>query len=332
MIRSRPRGVRSARGALRLAPLLALAAALLSTRTTAAPPSGDKRFTFVDTLLSPAPAPGRARLWLLREQFARKSPLPPERVYLDGAPVAFLPQQSYVAFDVDPGPHVLTGVVGALPVVMELPPGAVRLLRLRELIDEHDVTQSRWIADNPDLAREMVASAGLPFVRATPRGQEELERKASNAWSRPPARPATPDSGAGGFTDILFEHPLDPLNLKREFSVYTGKLELGAERLDYYMEKRRRDVRVVIPYASIVDLRYGGTRFTGTAPWIDVFYRSTAGTMRASFAPASPDEPESVYNRLFFDLEERWHAARPALTDSVPEAPHPTAPLDPASR
>ena len=332
MHRTHPRGNRSGWSA-RLAFFLTLAALpSLALPADAAPLSGDKRFAFADTVVARAIAPGHARLWLLREQFARKNPLPPERVYLDGTPLAFLPQQSYIALDVPAGSHVLTGVVGALPVRMEFVAREVRLLRLRELIDDHDVTQSRWIADNPEVAQDLVAQGELPFVRLTPRGADELARRKDNAWSRVPHAAAVPDSDASGFTEILFEHPLDPLNLKREFSIYTGKIELGADRLDYYMEKRRRDVRVVIPYASIVDLRYGGTRFTGTAPWIDVFYRSGSGTLRASFAPAAPAEAESIYNRLFFELEQRWRAARPARTDSIPEEPHPAAPVDPGSR
>jgi hypothetical protein len=112
------------------------------------------------------------------------------------------------------------------------------------------------------------------------------------------------------------------LNLRRDFSVHTGELELLEDRIHYFQKKKRGDVTVSIPYRRITDLRYGGTRFTGTTPWIDVVYESDEGPLRASFAPATADDPEAVYNQLFAELTERWH-------DSGASAPEPAAPPRP---
>ncbi len=297
-----------------LAVLLGLASAIAPRPAANAEPlpsSVDKRYQLVDTLAAPAPDSSRAVLWLLREQFARKNALPPERLYLDGKPLTLLPQRSYFVTTLAPGTHALTGLVGAPTMRFEFLAGHAYLLRLRELVDEFDVLRSRWLFDQPSSAASLIAASELPAVRLTPKGEADLAKKATNPWALGTALAARAVADSG-FTQILFEHPLDPLNLKREFSVYSGELELLQDGLRYYLQKRRSDVTVEIPYARITDLRYGGTRFAGTSPWIDVVYDSDEGPLRASFAPATTDEPEAVYNRLFTQLTERWRAARPS--------------------
>lgn len=285
-----------------------LLAAVAATPAAAAPvKSGDRRFAFDDAEPRLDPEPGRARLLLVREQIVRKNPMPPERLYLDQRPLGFLPQRSVVAADVDPGFHRLEGVLGCPPLVIECRAGARVLLRLREVIDEHDAVRARWLLDDPDLASDLIAQMELRHATATGRGLAELEQRRRTV-SRGLAADSilAPAPGAELVVDeVWFEHPLDPLNLRRDFTTSTGTLVLGADAVDYVMDRRNRGVRVSIPYRDIVGLRFGGTRSATFQPWIDLFYRSEDRTLQASFADSGLDS-EAGYNRMFGAIRARW--------------------------
>jgi hypothetical protein len=290
----------------------ALALALLAPRVPdpgAAPK--DRRFTLLPDAPELAPLPDSTTLVLVREQYVRKDPLPPERLYLDGAPFAWLPQRSVVVARVAPGLRTLSGLFGAPDLVLGCGPGRIVLLRLREIIDEADRLRLRWLLDDPAGADDLLRGAALPRAVPTQRGLAELAKRAPRGRTE-----AAPDTaGAPADTglvlvrpEIWFEHPLDPLNLRRDFSILTGELTLGAGRLGYLLRQKRGEIRVSIPLDSVETVRFGGTRYVGTAPWIDVIYRDGARRWRASFADASPDNPEGTYNRIFGALSARSRA------------------------
>ena len=278
------------------------------------PRSRDKRFAFADSAAGGAITPGRARLVLVREQMVRKDPLPPERLYLDGQPLALLPQVSFVLADVAPGWHVLDGVLDAPPVALECRAGERVLLRLREVIDAQDLIHRHWLLDDPAAADPLIAEKQLPIALTNARGTKDI------AGKRRVVRDAVADTASAppdtaqvlGFDNVWFEHPLDPLNLRRDFTLYTGRLEIGPDGIDYYMEKKRRDVRVEIRFADVVGLRFGGTRSAGINPWIDLDYKTGDETLRASFADAGDPTAEATYNRMYSAIYARWQRQRAA--------------------
>jgi len=293
--------------------LIAVAGSTARGAGDAAPPrSRDKRFAFADSLPGETVPAGRARLVLVREQMVRKDPLPPERLYVDGAPLALLPQASYVIADVAPGWHVLDGVLDAPPVALELRAGERALFRLREVIDAQDLIHRHWLLDDPAGTSTLIAEKELPLAITNAHGLKDL------AGRRRVVRDAAADTASApadtaevlGFDNVWFEHPLDPLNLRRDFTLYTGRLEIGPDGIDYYMEKKRRDVRVEIRYADVVGLRFGGTRSAGVNPWIDLDYRTGTETLRASFADAGDQAPEATYNRMYSAIYARWQRQR----------------------
>lgn len=298
---------------------LGLLAASLAGAAAAAPvPSRDRRFTFDDTKPDLAPAPGAGRLCLVREQIVRKNPMPPERLYLDGQPLGWLPQRAVVIADVSPGTHRLEGVVGCPPLVFECPAGEIVLLRLREVIDEQDAVRARWLLEDPDFAADLVEQMELLHTRATPRGTLDLARRwrTVKTSERADSLLAPGDSATVVAVDeVWFEHPLDPVNLRRDFTTYTGRIEIGPREISYAADKRQRGVRVVIRFEDVAGLRFGGTRSASAQPWIDLFYRSNGETLRASFADASA-ESEAGYNRMFSAIRARWRAARANAGDA----------------
>jgi len=306
------RSVRAAiaRGAW-LVPALLLAPA--AGAVLAAPvPSHDKRFTLDDAAPGLATVFGRTKLCLVRELIVRKNPMPPERLYLDEKPLGLLPQQTFVVTEVDPGFHRLEGVLDCPALVIECRPGDLVLLRLREVIDERDIVRARWLLDDPSFATDLIAQWELRRAEPTVRGVQELIRRWRNVnRSLPPDTVAAPPDTAAtlAFDEMLFEHPLDPLNYRRDFSIYSGRIEIAPGEIRYSMEKKRRDVRVTIRFQDVVSLRFGGTRSTGMSPWIDLFYRSEGETLGASFTSAGGN-PEAAYNRIFGAIRARWEARR----------------------
>lgn len=297
----------------------AIAVSLAGNAAAAPVPSRDRRFTFDDAKPDLAPRPGVTRLVLVREQIVRKNPMVPERLYLDGQPLGWLPQRSVVVADVSPGTHRLEGIVGSPPLVIDCPAGEVVLLRLREVIDEQDAVRARWLLEDPEFAGDLVEQMELLTTTPTARGTADLVRR----WRtvKKEARPDTvlaPDDSVTvvAVEEVWFEHPLDPVNLRRDFTTYAGRLEIGPREISYAADRRQRGVRVSIRYQDVVGLRFGGTRSATPQPWIDLYYRSEGETLRASFADAGA-ESEAGYNRMFAAIRARWRAARPAEPEAA---------------
>jgi hypothetical protein len=290
--------------------VLAAAALLLAPTDGPAAAPKDRRFALVDATHALAPAADSSTLVLAREQYVRKNPLPPERLFLDGGPLGWLPQRSVVVARAAPGLRRLSGIFDAPDLVVSCAAGATVLLRLRETIDENDVLRMRWILDDPDAAPELLRASGLPRAVPSARGLAELAKRASRHAATGPADTATASPDAIlAFPEMWFEHPLDPLNLRRDFSILTGTMRIDGPTLSYVLEQKRGEVRVEIPVDSIEVVRYGGTRFVGASPWIDVVYRDGGGRWRASFADARSGNPEATYNRIFGALAARRRAA-----------------------
>lgn len=302
------RRARAALGAAALAAAAALAPA--GTDAPGAAPR-DRRFALVDSTPPLAAAPDSAVIVLAREQFVRKNPLPPERLYLDGAPLGWLPQQSAIVVAVAPGLHRLSGVFECPDLVVGCAPGETVLLRLRETIDDVDRLRLRWLLDEPAAAAGLLRGAALPLAVPSARGLADLAKRAGRpAGAAPDTAAALAPDGRLAFPEVLFEHPLDPMNLRRDFSILTGALSLGGARLDYVERRVRGEVRISIPLDSVETVRFGGTRYVGRAPWLDVIYRDGDRRWRASFADAREESAEATYNRLFAALAA--HVRRPA--------------------
>lgn len=292
---------------------LFLALAATASLATAAPPSRDRRFAFSDTTPDLSPSAERAVLCLVREQIVRRHPMPPERLYLDGVPLAYLPQRAVVATRVEPGVHRLEGVLGCPPLVISCAPGELVLLRLREVIDEQDAVRARWLLDDPELAEGLIAQGELLPVTLTERGREDLAKRwrTVDVSARPDSALAPADTGQAVTLDqVWFEHPLDPVNLRRDFTTYDGRLEIGSRAFSYAMDRSAKGVRFQIRFEDVVGLRFGGTRSSSAQPWLDLYYRSEGQTLRGSFAD-SGENPEGGYNRMFAALRSRWIRVRP---------------------
>lgn len=299
--------------------LATIAAPLAGTAASAPVPSRDKRFLFDDAKPDLAPPSSGARLCLVREQIVRKNPMPPERLYLDGQPLGWLPQRSAVTTDLHPGLHRLEGIIGCPPLVFECRPGEIVLLRLREVIDEQDAVRARWLLEDPEFAGDLVEQMELLHVTTTARGTADLVRRwrTVKTASRPDTVLAPVDSvTVVAIDEVWFEHPLDPVNLRRDFTTYAGRMEIGPRQISYAADRRQRGVRVEIRYEDVVGMRFGGTRSATSQPWIDLYYRSEGETLRASFADAGA-ESEAGYNRMFAAIRARWRAAHPAEPEAA---------------
>jgi hypothetical protein len=288
----------------------------------AADPVVDSRFVLTDSMEAHAPADGKAVICVLREQYVRNRPLPPEMIYLDDAPAGLLPQQSWFEVQVDPGPHRLCGLVGDPGFTLRCRPDGAYLLRLREVIDSQDQRGEKWLFDDASTASDLIRKGHLLKVATTDAGLRYLRKKMHSVCPDDPAdaarRPLAvlPDS----FDHVLLERPLDQVNLEKDFSQLFGRVSIDTAGVHYRLSVRVRasldSWRLVadsleIPADRIVGVRFGGTRFTGINPWVDVFHRTDVGVTIASFGETRETHGESTYNGIFAAVEELMAARRP---------------------
>ncbi len=281
----------------------------------AAEPTVAPRFVLSDSAATPAPAGDGAIIRLVREQYVRQRPLPPEMIYLDGGPAGLLPQQSWFELDVKPGPHRLCGLAGDTGLTLRCDPRRTYLLRLREVVDSEDQLTARWLLDDPGVSKDLVRKSRLRHVTTTQVGLRYLEKKKRTICpdddpSVAPSRArALPDS----FDNILLERPLDQVNLETDFSQLSGRVLVDTAGIHYRLRAQVRSSlntwRLVtdsldVPVDSIVGVRYGGTRFTGVNPWLDVYHTTSAGLRIASFADTREANGTWTYNRIFETIED----------------------------
>ena len=310
------------RWCLGLLPLLACV-----SPAVAADPIVDTRFVLTDSAVTHAPADGKAVICLLREQYVRNRPLSPEMIYLDDAPASLLPQQSWFEVQVDPGLHRLCGLVGDPAFVLRCRPDRTYLLRLREVIDSQDQRSEKWLFDDASTASALILKGRLLHVAMTEAGLRHLRKKMRSVCPDDPADAARrpfavlPDS----FDHVLLERPLDQVNLEKDFSQLFGQVSFDTAGIHYRLRVRVRasldSWRLVadsldIPADRIVGVSFGGTRFTGINPWVDVLHRTDSGVTIASFADTREARGESTYNGIFEAVEELRAMRRPGEADA----------------
>jgi len=283
----------------------------------AGPARSESEYSLSDTLAILAPGEDRAALYLMREQFVRSMrPLPPERIFLDNAALGLLPQKSYLAALVKPGIHCITGISPTADMCLELRAGSICFLRLREIIDENDQVVTEWLLDSPGLVGDALKESGVQLVGLTDKGRARLEKRArsparSPEWEAEHRRMATV---AFPFTleEIWYEDPLDPVSLKHDFQKSRiGNLTVATDTIRFASDRKS----LMIPSDRIISVRFGGTRFIGTAPWVDVQYETDSGPRTWSFADSRPISATTTYNRLFMAIE-TLREARAVAADS----------------
>lgn len=292
----------------------------------------DSRYLLFKSARLPAPPADRATVYLVREQGAPLSPLPYERVYLDGEPAGLLPQRSWFLMHVEPGRHRFSGIMFCPDLIFECKPGRTYLLRMREVTDRQDRRSVDLLLDDAEAFRELTKKRRIAFVETTGRGMEYLrKRQGSEPDSAVSPRIEVRLHGlADTLSHILVEKPLDPVNLRRDFSKFTGRLILDHSTIRYHMNDSLRTSltswRLVddffdIPGERIVKVRFDGTRFAGVVPWINIVYHAPDGLRTVSFADARESEGVATYNRMFAfakDLMERHRElARHVQADSA---------------
>ena len=295
----------------------------------AAPALGMPRFTLSDSVRIFQPGRERAVLYLSREQHVRLHPLAPEHLFLDGAHLGLLPQRSYLAAEVAPGTHCLGGLVGTPDFCFELLGGASYSLRLREVIDSNDVLSVYWLFEEPDAMRSVVARLRLKLVSLTDEGLSYLRRKKGAHGGTTSNEP--PDPTTLVLDHIWYENPLDHVNLSKEFSQLSGRLSVGPDRIHYVMHEalatsmtssQKVGISVSIPYVRITRMRYGGTRFTGSNPWVDIEIRGRGRSAPRLVHRLADPFAVGTYNRLFVAAYREWirhgrHASPPAADSSA---------------
>jgi hypothetical protein len=277
-----------------------LAVAIVTCASLAVATHADALFTLGDTITFLEPTADSASLYLTREAFIRIRPLPPERLNLDGAALGFLPQRSYVVARVGQGTHCLTGIGERVDLCVEFNGGHSYFLRLREGIDENDRVVSEWLFESPENLQATLAKGHLRPSTLTEKGRAQLVKRAGvvahdpgwEAEHRKTAAVAYPFS----LDEIWYEDPLDRVNLKRDFQLSrTGILTVAADTI-HYVSKR---ASVSIPCDQIIHVRFGGTRFTGTAPWVEIQYANETEQSTWSFADSRPSHAVETYDRIF---------------------------------
>lgn len=291
------------------------------------------RYEMSDTPRFAFPPPDSALLYVSREEFVRFNHLPPEHLYIDGAPLGLLPQQTYFWSTIPVGRHVVSGIVDAPPCYFECDSGQVCFLRLQETIDATDRTTPHLLLDDPQLIPRTVKQFHLKLVIQNDKGRIYLRGRAPTDLAPNPARV---DSGPYHarlpevMGNIWYESPLDEANLQRDFSNLRGHLTLAANGLQYRMTDRVPTTFISSQAVSdsldiradqVLSVRYGGTRFSTNNPWVDIIYSTPRGARMASFADARPEQADVTYNRIFgvvmHQLHARASAGAAALADSL---------------
>ena len=280
-----------------------------------------------------APLPGKAVLFLVRELSPRVGALPDEAVLVDGEAAGVLQQQTWLAVPVDSGRHVVWGVHQGHDLVFECRPGRRYLLRLREWLDDRDQVVRDWLRDDAGGLEALIGRYGLRHATTTPNGFTWIaDQRKHLALS---AAPGAEDPGRVGPASRVFEHlfserPLDRINLETDFSQLSGRLVIDSAGVHYRLRERvwasftswvvvsdSLDVQI----SQLVRIRCGGTRFTGTTPWVDLVYRAPQGLRIASFGDADERIAVATCNTLFAVLEDLF-AERPRAEADAAGAPH----------
>jgi hypothetical protein len=257
-------------------------------------------YRLVDSTAIEMPTPGRAALYLTREQLARATPLKPEALFLDGVPLGYLPQRSFLGSDsLAPGQHCLAGLAGMPEFCMRVRAGERVLLRLREIVDADDHLAMEWLRDDPDRIESLARDGPLRRAITTPQGMRVLARHTAHRVTS--AEPA------------LASAPL-PITLDEAW------LEIATESEDGSSLRHRASWRLVVdsisvhaisnryaldvPISGIRRVHFGGVRQGSPNPWIEIEYGNDGETRIVAFADSRPESATRSYNAIFGALRE----------------------------
>jgi hypothetical protein len=254
-------------------------------------------YVLSDSTTLTTPAPDRAMLVLVRESYARVRRMPADNLMLDGQPLGILPQHAFMVATVPAGEHCLSGVAESPDLRFAVEAGQSCLLRLRETVNGQDQLVADWLFDDANSVGALIRKEHLKRAVTTATGAAKLDRIArvrAGDCSRAGTVNATSVRDSA-YDRVWYENPLDKVNLKSDFFSNPGTLRIGPEGLRY----QAKGVDLVIPTASIRRVHFGGTRYTGTAPWVDIDWSGPDGQGVASFADSRGAQAVQTYNRLF---------------------------------
>ena len=97
-------------------------------------------------------------------------------VYLDSAPLGYVPRAAYTAAILRPGIRLIWGTADAK--WYDFQPGSVNLLRLVKVSGRSRV----WVADDPSVIQGLVLRKKLAYVITSKRGLAQLQAKAGNKY------------------------------------------------------------------------------------------------------------------------------------------------------
>lgn len=302
---------------MRLHPVFSGAAVLLGLAHAA---TAEPTYVLDDSVTIPAPMPDHAVLVIAREEYARLRRMPADDLMLDGRPLGLLPQHAFVVASVEPGVHCLSGVPEASGLHFEVRDAQTCLLRLRETVNEVDQVVADWIFDDALSVRELILTHHLKRAITTATGAGKLEHLAR---VRPGdcTQPGTVDATARpdtSFAQVWYENPLDHVNVKHDFEDNPGTLQVTADGLHY----EAKGVSVAIRVGTLRRVRFGGTRYTGISPWVDVDWSSPDGMGRVSFADSRTAQSVQTYDRMFQAIAELLsRTTSPTGADTLYNAP-----------
>lgn len=273
----------------------------------AAPPTHGGRTTVTREAVVPPPLQGGAVLVLTREGYARTKPMKQKNLFLDGMPLGLLDQGTVIVTRLAAGAHYLAASSDCAPLAFYASPGETRLFRLRESLEpQQDVVNTAWIEDDPNDAPQIIGKTHLRETQLTDAGREYLESHRHLVDEAPPAVMArlTADVTADSqvFDHILFESPLDPVNVRKQFETKPGTLTLSRAGLAW----RTGEFVFALPWEQVQRLQFSGSRFFEDRPWVGFRHGLQEPPLIASFTDERQDSVDATYARLYEAGQRYW--------------------------
>ena len=97
-------------------------------------------------------------------------------VYVDKAPLGYVPRAAYTAVLLEPGVRLIWGTADAK--WYDLHPGSVHLLRLVKISGRSQV----WVADNPADIKDLLLRKKLAYVTTSKQGRAQLQAKTGDKY------------------------------------------------------------------------------------------------------------------------------------------------------
>jgi hypothetical protein len=277
---------------------------LVSSAAVTTPAHAQPDVVLRDTTGFPAPAPGMARLVIVRERQLREDPKP-EFVYVDRTPVGVILPRTGVTAIVPTGMHkVWLGRGLNVSTWVNAAPDGRYLLRMREVI-VNGTWYADLIMDSAEGYAEFATANGFKLAVSGPGSMGSLERNLQKVKNDPKA-----DSLARRGATALATPPIQvreawyqdldaPPRQPMDYEHHAGRLVLDGAALRF---SRADTVAVEIPRGAITSVRYGGTKDDRPNAWIKIGYTANGEKRAAAFACTTNDSATVHYNRLFQEL------------------------------